>query len=143
LGIGRRKDRAVPSKEYQRFLRQCGIETKDDHGHCVKGFHSLRALHATRRRVAGEDVTAIQQGLGHASSRTTAGYIQPTEEERRAELVARHRPMLLPGTAAEPATGEAPERERLRRLADELPLKTVRAALDFLSAERAEVSTTI
>ena len=113
LGIGRKRDTTLATKEFQRFLTAiCEFNTRNDSGHTVLGFHSLRTSHATYARNAGIDLSDIQHQLGHSNGQTTNGYIQQSAEDIRRELKASHRPLLMPGATEGADTIEA-KRQRL------------------------------
>jgi integrase len=88
LGLdGFKRNSSAATKEFMSFLRDtCKIETGDEAGQTIKGFHSLRVVAATRTANLGGNA---QNLLGHSDSRVTAGYIQPTlAEAKEASRVA-------------------------------------------------------
>jgi integrase len=88
LGLaGFKRNSSAATKEFMSLLRDtCKIQTGDETGQTVKGFHSLRVVAATRTANLGGNA---QNLLGHSDSRVTAGYVQPTlSEAKEASRVA-------------------------------------------------------
>ncbi len=102
LGIDRKADRTIASKQFQRFLTKvCEFNTKDDRDKTVLGFHSLRVTNATYSKLSGEDIEKTRKRLGHSDKQTTEGYIRETDNEIRRELAMQHRPLMFPTKAGQ------------------------------------------
>jgi len=123
LGIGRKRDRSAPAKEFQAFLSTtCQFNTKNADGQTVLGFHSLRVSNATYGKIAGQGIEDIQKRLAHSNQSITNGYIQRELEEVRAELVQQHKPLEFPGLLAsrvEPTSTRADLEDMIRSLSDD------------------------
>ena len=89
-------DKTKASKQFQAFLtKNCSFNTKDEDGHTVLGFHSLRVSNATHGKNSGETDAIIQNRLGHSNSKITATYIQQSIDDKKNELRSSHISILL------------------------------------------------
>jgi integrase len=77
------------SSQIHRWLRKLGIQTHDENGKTVKGFHSFRAKRATDLFAATSgNYQEVQAQLGHSSAATTAGYVHETVEDAKRRILA-------------------------------------------------------
>lgn len=143
LGIGNRKtDQVAATKMFQRFLKNCGIETQGEQkGQATLGFHSLRVTYATYHRIRSGDISSTQKQLQHSSSRTTEIYDRRSSEEVRTELKANYIPLPFPGQKALPLSDQEqePERQELHQKANDLPLEVIREVLELIPGIRKRI----
>lgn len=127
LAIGRKRDQTRASKEFQRFLKTIKIDTQDEAGHTVLGFHSLRVSHATYSAGSGATMADIQAALMHSNQRTTAGYVQLSDEQRIHDAMQSDRPLPIPGSES---TELISTRAAVMRRASTADIDTLRRMLD-------------
>lgn len=118
------------------FLEKLGIKTTvvpkgRTRAVSVKDLHSCRHTFCYYAGLRGIPLSVVQGILGHMSPEMTKRY------NAHASLEAKRKNMRLMENfmgLTESSPAEEPEREELRRLADSLPIETVREMLKFLKA---------
>ncbi len=137
-GTARKPNQTAASKRFQRFLKSCGIETVNNHGQAVCGFHSLRVTYATMHRIEGGDIASTQEMLQHSDSRTTEGYDRRTENEIRNELIARYVPVSFPGQKSAASANPAvdPLKQQAHRLIDAMDNENVQELMTHLQQKK-------
>ena len=145
----------LEGKEYRANRRllehfeKCGIHTvkagtgtpelRNDAGKIVKravravteyGFHSLRYSYISHNAEAGTPAAVIQRNAGHANPAMTEHYTRISDRAAIQYANALKLPLPEPSDVIDVSPApENPDRAELHRLADSLPLETVREIL--------------
>lgn len=131
-------------------FEKCGIHTvkagtgtpevRNESGKLIKravravvecGFHSLRYSYISHNAEAGTPAAVIQRNAGHANPAMTEHYTRISDKAAIQYANALKLPLPEPSDVIDvsPAPEKDPDRAELHRLADSLPLETVREIL--------------
>ena len=126
----------------QRLFTDCGVQvykegTGGDTGKKAVlqyGFHSLRHTAVSLLLDAGAPVSVVQAIVGHHSKAMTAKYTHA--DERSMIAAVGNMPTLADKAKKALPAAEEPERAKLRKYAEELPIDQVRAIIVQVEADK-------